>query len=177
MLKITAGKFKRSNLKVSSSAKPVKNIVKQSVFSVLQEYLKGAKVLDLFAGSGALGIEALSRGADFAVFVEQDYDAVNTIKENLINLNLDERAEIEPKDVLKFLGETSAIYDIVFADPPYDLPIKHFLKTVHLATNPKGIFVLFHSRKEKNIEVPEFKKVKNKCFGKTCYTIFLKENI
>jgi len=174
-LKVITGKLKKSNIKVPACAKPVKNIIKQSAFTIIEEYLKGAEILDLFAGSGALGIEALSRGASFCTFVENNYEAVETIQENLINLNLDEKAEVLHKDVLKFLGETSANYDIVFADPPYDLPIKHFLKTVHLAVKEEGIFILFHPKKLKEIEPTGFKFVKKRCFGKTCYSIFLRE--
>lgn len=79
--------------------------------------IKGSRVLDLFAGTGALGIEALSRGAEKAVFVENDQKVVKTLKENLKNLEVLDKSEVLFEDVKNFEGED---FDYVFLDPPYD---------------------------------------------------------
>ena len=80
----------------------------------------GAKVLDLFAGSGAMGMEALSRGAASCVFVEHDRNACRTIDANLEKLKL--RGRLVPHDAIRFLGAESGTYDLILCDPPYDYP-------------------------------------------------------
>jgi 16S rRNA (guanine966-N2)-methyltransferase len=92
--------------------------VREAVFSMLGD-VAGARVLDLYAGSGALGIEALSRGADSAVFVERDPRAVAAIERNLEPLGVD--ATVAPTDALRWLARAEGRYDLVFCDPPYDV--------------------------------------------------------
>jgi 16S rRNA (guanine966-N2)-methyltransferase len=91
--------------------------VREALFSILGDAVEGASVLDLFAGSGALGIEALSRGAADATFVDSDARAAEVIRRNLAELGLDGR--VQRRDVLAWLGSASGPYGIVFADPPY----------------------------------------------------------
>jgi 16S rRNA (guanine966-N2)-methyltransferase len=96
--------------------------VREALFSILGERVAGASVLDLFAGSGALGIEALSRGAATATFVDSAPAAVRVVKANLEALEAD--AEVQRADARRFLGSASAAarqYDLVFLDPPYRL--------------------------------------------------------
>ena len=81
--------------------------------------VRGARVLDLYAGSGALGIEALSRGAESAVFVERDAAAVDTIRRNLEALGV-AGADVRRQDALRFLAASEGPFDLVFVDPPYD---------------------------------------------------------
>jgi 16S rRNA (guanine966-N2)-methyltransferase len=92
--------------------------VRENVFNILGP-LDGASVLDLYAGSGALGLEALSRGAEHVVFVERDADAVRTIERNLDKLRL--RATVLRQDALTVLASESRKYDLVLVDPPYDM--------------------------------------------------------
>jgi 16S rRNA (guanine966-N2)-methyltransferase len=100
--------------------RPLGDRVKQSLFAWLEPRLDGAVMLDLFAGSGAGGIEALSRGAAFCDFVERDRDACRVIGENLEATDLADRGAIHRRDVQSFLaGGTGRRYDVVFADPPY----------------------------------------------------------
>src|SRR5207249_3181638 len=100
--------------------RPTMDRVKAAIFSSLGDAIVGARVLDLFAGTGALGIEALSRGAASAVFVEEDREAVRTIERNFITTKL--RGRVWQRDVFAFLEGTrpNERYDIVFADPPYE---------------------------------------------------------
>jgi len=102
------------------SVRPTMDRVKAAIFSSLGELVVGARVLDLFAGTGALGIEALSRGADSAVFVEEDQQSTAVIKQNLAKTKL--FGSVRQQDVFKFLKTAGASekFQIVFADPPYD---------------------------------------------------------
>jgi 16S rRNA (guanine966-N2)-methyltransferase len=92
--------------------------VREALFAILGE-VRGARVLDLFAGSGALGIEALSRGAASAVFVERDHAAAAAIRRNLDVVGAVD-ADVRRQDVLRFLGTCEDSFDLVFVDPPYD---------------------------------------------------------
>jgi 16S rRNA (guanine966-N2)-methyltransferase len=91
--------------------------VREALFSMLGD-VGGARVLDLYAGSGALGIEALSRGADSAVFVERDAQAVAAIERNLAAVGVE--ANLVRQDVVRFLARADGAFDLVFCDPPYD---------------------------------------------------------
>ena len=94
--------------------------VRESLFGVLEPRIVGARFADLCAGSGAVGIEALSRGAVHALFVERSRDAVAIIQANLARLNLTERATLQGADVLLALDAPGASFDLIVADPPYD---------------------------------------------------------
>lgn len=96
-------------------------VIREAVFSILGEKVEGAGVVDMFAGTGVFGLEALSRGADFAVFVEKSPRMVGIIKENLEKLNLKEKAKIWQEDALKAVGRLPRCQglDIVFLDPPF----------------------------------------------------------
>lgn len=106
--------------------RPLADRVKQTLFGILEPDLPGARFLDLFAGSGAAGIEALSRGAAHATFVERDQRAIGTIRTNLTRTGLggEERATVVRSEVLTWLRSADraaeAPYDIVLIDPPYD---------------------------------------------------------
>jgi 16S rRNA (guanine966-N2)-methyltransferase len=97
--------------------RPTSDRVREAVFNIVAPWVEGAQVLDLFAGSGAMGLEALSRGAARAVFVEGDHDACRTIERNLDKLGL--RGEVRCADVLATIANESRRYDLVFVDPPY----------------------------------------------------------
>ncbi len=103
--------------------RPLADRVKEAAFGILAPDLVDARFLDLFAGSGAAGIEALSRGAAAAVFVEHDTGAVRAIGENLRRAGLTDRAAVARMDVLRFLGRLGELpadpFDVVFVDPPY----------------------------------------------------------
>jgi 16S rRNA (guanine966-N2)-methyltransferase len=104
-----------------NGVRPTMDRVKEAIFSSLGEMVTGARVLDLFAGTGALGIEALSRGADSAIFVEEDRQSIAAIEKNLAKTQLAGR--VRQQDVFSFLKNAAAAaekFQIVFADPPYD---------------------------------------------------------
>jgi 16S rRNA (guanine(966)-N(2))-methyltransferase RsmD len=131
--------------------RPLTDRVKQTLFAVLEPELEDAVVLDLFAGSGAGGIEALSRGAGRAVFVEKDAGAVRVIHENLRRTRLEALARVVRRDALAWLADTSGAaadgpFDIVVCDPPYaDVPsLVRALEQVAVHVRPGGLVVSKH---------------------------------
>lgn len=100
--------------------RPTTDRVKEGLFSALQFDIEGRKVLDLFAGTGQLGIECLSRGASQAVFVDRRADAVKLIRENLKVTDLQDRARVVAGDSMEFLKSLREKFDIIFLDPPYE---------------------------------------------------------
>jgi 16S rRNA (guanine966-N2)-methyltransferase len=99
--------------------RPFGDRVKQTLFAILEPALRDARVLDLFAGSGAAGIEALSRGAATATFVERDATAIKAIEENLRRTHLADGAVVIKSQALAWLGRQSGPWDVVIVDPPY----------------------------------------------------------
>jgi len=123
-VRVIAGTFggRRLAAPPGSRTRPTSDRVREALFSILGARVPGARVLDLFAGSGALGIEALSRGASSAVFVDDAASAIKAIRANLEALAI--TADVRRADALRFLGAASgdgAQYDLVFLDPPYRL--------------------------------------------------------
>lgn len=122
MITIIAGEFKNRRLKTPAGDKvrPTASRVREAWFSILQRSLRGARVLDLYAGSGALGLEALSRGAASAEFVEVQRNALAALKANLKSLKVEGRATIHRVDAVKFAEQLHpGQFDVAFADPPY----------------------------------------------------------
>jgi 16S rRNA (guanine966-N2)-methyltransferase len=106
--------------------------------------IQGAKVLDLFAGSGAIGFEALSRGAAFATFVEQNKAATTCIRENAVLLNILSKTQILSTPVLTALPRLIGPYDLIYIDPPYDLDVSNIMKglTTHNLLSPTTLIFL-----------------------------------
>ncbi len=123
-MRIIAGSAKGRPLKVpkSGSVRPTADRVKETLFNVLGQWLDGERVLDLFAGVGALGLEALSRGAGHATFVERDAATMAVLRDNARTLGFDGQARTLQKNVARALGQLAgegARFELVFADPPY----------------------------------------------------------
>lgn len=102
-----------------ATTRPTSDMVKEAIFSIIQFEVQGAFVLDLFAGSGQLGIEALSRGASFAVFIDASKEAQAVIKQNLQSTELATQSRVAIMDYMSFLKSTADRFDIAFLDPPY----------------------------------------------------------
>ena len=119
-MRVISGKAKGIQLQTPQGmlTRPTTDRVKEALFSILQFDLPGARVLDLFGGTGQLGIEALSRGAAECVFVERRSDAVHLVQENLALCKLTDRAHVRQGDALAYL-RSGEKFDLVFLDPPY----------------------------------------------------------
>ena len=123
-MRVIAGKARRLNLKTipGNDTRPTTDRIKETLFNILQPEIPGCRFLDLFSGSGAIGIEALSRGADYAVFVEKNPKACACIRENLSFTKLSEGGKLLNMDVLQALRslEGGEPFDCIFMDPPYN---------------------------------------------------------
>lgn len=119
-MRVIAGEAKGRRLKSprGTGTRPILDRVKVALFDVLSPWVEDARVLDLFAGAGSVGIEALSRGARNAVFVELNPGAVATIKANLETTRLADRAKVVRRDVFRFLEEATGDFDLIYVAPP-----------------------------------------------------------
>jgi 16S rRNA (guanine966-N2)-methyltransferase len=121
-MRIIAGEFRGRSLKPPGDrrSRPTADRVREAWFSILADDLAGARVLDLFAGSGALGLEALSRGAGVVDFVEMSRAALAALRANIAALDVEGRVRVRAGDALRFVaGLVPRQYDVAFADPPY----------------------------------------------------------
>lgn len=123
-MRVIAGSARRLNLVTPRgySTRPTSDKVKETLFNIINPYIYDSRFLDLFAGSGGIGIEALSRGAREAVFIEKDKEAVSCIKKNIETTHFTESSTVYPYDVFSTLYnlESYGAFDIIFMDPPYD---------------------------------------------------------
>ena len=103
----------------SLSTRPTQDRVKESLFNIIFDEVYDSNFLDLFAGSGAVGIEALSRGAEKVIFVENDFKALQVLKKNILLAKYEEASNIYSIDVLRYLRDVQNKFDIIFLDPPY----------------------------------------------------------
>ncbi len=162
-----------------SDIRPTYDRVKEGLFNIIQFDIEGRRVLDLFAGTGQLGIECLSRGAESCTFVDQRRDAVKLVKENLRVCGLEAGATVVQTDAIAFLKTTREKFHLIFLDPPYDTglldaALKQIAKIDILADN--GI-IICESRTEKPMpELPvPFRKSRDYRYGKTKITLYRKE--
>lgn len=148
-MRVIAGTAKRLQLKTvdGMDTRPTTDRIKETLFNMISEYLADSFFLDLFSGSGAIGIEALSRGAAHASFVEQSKKAMACIRENLAYTKLDERAELYETDVINALSrmEGRKVFDYIFMDPPYnqllEKKVLEYLSTSRLLSDDGLIIV------------------------------------
>lgn len=129
-MRIIAGEAKGRRIKVprGRATRPMRDFVREAVFSILGDETVGARVLDLFAGSGSLGLEALSRGAESACFVDRGREPVRIIQENLDMLGITGKGKVIRAEILDYLrkaGFYEQPYDLIFIDPPYKINLNY----------------------------------------------------
>src|SRR5690606_33181847 len=147
---------------------------RQAVFSILGSKVEDAQVLDLYAGSGAYGLEALSRGAAFATFVESHPMAVKTIEENARKAKLDQDIEAIRHDSLRYLMDSAESFDLIFADPPYSYQeLKPLLYHLAEHLNPDG-WLIFEHAKNTPVESPSLQLIDQRKYGSSLISIFTK---
>ncbi len=159
------------------SVRPATDRVKQTVFDMLANRLEmeGAAVLDLFAGSGGLGIEALSRGASHATFVENDRDAAHFIENNIHKLGCEVQTTLVETEALSFINHSQESFDLIFADPPYKFEetaqLPHMIFTRGILKNG-GYLLIEHTTDLKFETTLLYAAGPEKRFGKTLVTFF-----
>jgi len=173
-VRVIAGTAGGLQLKVPrTGVRPTMDRVKAAIFSSLGEKVIGARVLDLFAGAGGLGIEAMSRGAASAVFVESNPNAARIVERNLAIAGLDGRVRM--RDAFAYLKDAAGPFDIIFADPPYEAVPGAKAFTALLLNHPKipfllapdGLFVREKRPGERLPEHPHWKIVRARRYGAT----------
>ena len=155
--------------------RPTAQIVKGSVFDTLYGRVQEAAVLDLFAGSGSMGIEALSRGASRAVFVEQDPKILRALRTNLKRCKATDTAEVVREDAMKYLEKlirSKKTFDIIFADPPYASKLSRTIAEAINSTRRMVCDLLITESSEEYDIVPggSIEKVRTRKFGQTIVT-------
>jgi 16S rRNA (guanine966-N2)-methyltransferase len=157
-----------------SSTRPITDRVKETLFAILGDRVPGARVLDLYAGSGAIGIEALSRGADAVDFVERGREALTALRSNLERTRLGDAARVHPVDVDAYLARgDGGPWDLVIADPPYEA--RAIVTPLQLAAErlaPNGALVLKHFWRVEPPEIERASVVRRRRFGETMLTFW-----
>lgn len=165
MIKIHAGKYKGQKINITGidSTRETASMVREAVFNSLYEV--DGKVLDLFAGSGSLGITALSMGASFCYFIDNNFKATKNIKDNLDKLKISNYKVIN-QDYNFFLKNNLEIFDLIFLDPPYDFKeYKRLLIEVRKVLNLGGKIILEVSSKLDDILIDSLGIIKSKKYG------------
>lgn len=179
-MRIISGYLKNRQLKsaVNLKIRPATDKVKETIFNILQSRLdlRNKNVLDLFAGTGSLAIEAISRGATNVTFVDNSPKVCNLIKENLEMLKIEEMCKVICSDALKFIQKSDSKYDLIFADPPYEYPfINEIPKKIfsYDLLKQDGFLIIEHSKKTIFEQTDIFKIKIQKKFGNTVVTFFI----
>lgn len=140
-----------------SATRPTTDKVKEAVFSAIQFEIEGTRVLDLFAGTGQMGIEALSRGAESAVFVDSRREAAQLVRDNLTHTRLSDRAQVVCGDALGYLAAAQRPFDLIFLDPPYatELLDRALARIAEAGLLAPGGSIVAESAAEKELALPE----------------------
>jgi 16S rRNA (guanine966-N2)-methyltransferase len=179
-LRVISGRLKGKKLFALKglALRPTSDRVKEAIFDLLQKFPPGEKVLDLFAGTGALGIEALSRGAKRAVFVEENYRSGEVLRRNVEACRLTDQAEVVIREVgagLKVLGERGVAFDLIFLDPPYGKGLA--CRTLQALSgnpivSPETLIVTEHSPQEDLASIPSLERIDWRKYGGTEVSFF-----
>ncbi|WP_054956437.1 16S rRNA (guanine(966)-N(2))-methyltransferase RsmD [Paenibacillus dakarensis] len=180
-MRVVAGSAKGRPLKSvpGMGTRPTTDKVKEAIFSMIGPYFDGGAVLDLFAGTGGLGIEALSRGMKRAVFIDMEPKSIDTIKANLKSTGFEADAEIYRNDAgraIKALEKRKAIFDLVFLDPPYRMKNGDALMMEMAARGLLGADALIVLEYESSYSYPEevsgFRHLRTAKYGETAVSIY-----
>lgn len=168
-MRIIAGKLKGHQLKVPSGnqTRPTTDRHRETMFNVLGQFFDGGKALDLFAGSGALGIEAYSRGIEHAVLIEKNTSSYLTIKQNIESLKIGVAVQLFKMDAFLYLTQTQDTYDLIFLDPPYHQGyVDRALAMIESQSllNKDGI-ILVEVAKDEVVDIKSFQIIKEKQVG------------
>ncbi|HLR07830.1 MAG TPA: 16S rRNA (guanine(966)-N(2))-methyltransferase RsmD [Bacillota bacterium] len=183
-MRVIAGKLKGRRLKAVSgySTRPTADKVKEALFQIIGPYFNGGKCLDLYAGSGSLGIEAISRGMAESIFVDKHPKAVHTIRDNLQSLQIEQHAEVFCTEAMRGVNgvaKRGLRFDLILLDPPYGKMdySKLFHQLISLQLLNEGGFV--YCEHDASQSMPEYdclSKIKQKYYGRTTgITIYQKQ--
>lgn len=179
-MRVITGKARGVQLKTPDGmlTRPTADRVKEALFSIINFDIPGAAVLDLFGGTGQLGIEALSRGAQSAVFVDAREDACSLIRENLKRSKLEQQGRVVRSDYLDYLNRSKEKFDIIFLDPPYaEVFLENALNRITEIDILQSGGIIVTERplgKELSWEVDGYTRSRDYKYGKTLLTVYRK---
>lgn len=182
-MRVVAGKAKGTALKAPNgmATRPTTDKVKEAMFSIVQFDLPGARVLDLFGGTGQLGIEAVSRGAKTAVIVDASGEACSVIRENIKRTKMEGEISLVRSDYLAFLKSCKQKFDLILLDPPYaeDFLEKSLKMITEIDILQSGGIIIAERPlgKELSLDFPGYTRSKDYKYGKILVTLFRKSEI
>jgi len=170
-----AGGIRLKSIK-TDKVRPTLDRVKEAIFSMINQKIYGSKGLDLFAGFGGLGLEAVSRGAEHIDFVEKNYKHVQIIKKNIEICDFTAKTRVNNKDVYDFLrGNVNKDYELIFMDPPYGKnyigPALEIIEKNRLLASD-GLIIIEHHKNDNIKEVKQFMAIKDRNYGDTVIKIY-----
>ena len=177
-MRVITGSARGAKLKTLEglATRPTSDRVKEAIFNIIQVDIQGRREWDLFGGSGQLAIEALSRGADYAVLVDQSAEAVKVIKDNLKKVKFDQKASVFQMDYLRYLSTSREKVDIIFRDPPYaEKSLENALQKIsEIDILSEGGIIICERPKEKVLppQVGNLLCSKDYCYGKTAVNLY-----
>lgn len=174
MVKVTSGKYRGQNLDTpGEKTHPMGAREKLALFNIVSEYLSGNRVIDVFAGSGALGIEALSRGASFVLFIEKDAKACKVIKANLEKLGItSEQGKVLQGDAYTLVQNMNEKFDVVLVDPPYDRYDGSSIQVFVEVVVDGGVLVLSHPGEAP--ELPNLELITSRKYAGATISVYAK---
>ena len=174
-MRVIAGRLKGRRLKTPTwdGLRPTSDKLRETLFNIIAPRIAGARVLDGYAGTGAIGIEALSRGAAHVTFVEHDRRAVRLIAENLAACAVEADYTIEAGDTAAVLRRRAPPFDIIWLDPPYDMAIvRDALEAAAGALSPGGLVVLERATRRDPDVPPALRRTRDVISGDSALTFF-----
>ena len=182
-MRVISGTLKGKNIEGYniSGTRPTMDRVKESVFSTIQDSIKNSVVLDLFAGSGQLGIETISNGSKLCYFIDNNKEAINTIKKNIELLKIKDKSIVlnyDYKKSLNYFKDNNIKFNIIFVDPPYDYDVLDKVISKILEYNlleKKGILVIEHTKEIKG-DYKDLYLYKAKKYGYKYINIYIRNN-
>ncbi|MNW56624.1 Ribosomal RNA small subunit methyltransferase D [compost metagenome] len=180
-MRVVSGSARGRNLKAvpGTGTRPTTDKVKEALFSMIGPYFEGGQALDLFAGTGGLGIEALSRGMELAVFVDLEYKSIEVVRANLKTTGFEAKAEVYKNDAeraIKALSKREQKFDLVFLDPPYRLKhgdkLMESMDQLNLLSDGATIVLEYESTYVYPAAFGRFTEVRKAQYGETTLSIY-----
>ena len=177
-MRVITGSARGAKLKTLEglNTRPTSDRVKEAIFNIIQFDIEGRRVLDLFGGCGQLAIEALSRGANYAVIVDESREAVNVIKDNVKKVKFDQQTSVFQMDYMRYLSTTREKFDIIFLDPPYaEKMLENALRKIsEIDILAEGGIIVCERPKEKALPatIGDLIASKDYVYGKTAINLY-----
>lgn len=178
-MRINAGKYRNHNIEMTNleTTRETSDKVRQAIFNLIGQFFDGEVVLDLFAGSGAMGLEAISRGACEAYFNDINKQAIETVKRNALKLKVLEQCDLKNMDFKDYLTLINRPFDIIFLDPPYKMNnVDEILSLIYQykLLKSKGI-IAFEMESQTNPDSKYYKIIKDRSYGIKRVVIYKEE--